>query len=106
MGEDVQKDIPAALQFLTAAAEQSNQYAQYTLGKLYLMGKDIPRNKESAVRWFTLYALLSDAETEGENPYTIHQCGTSQRAFHNRSAGNPIYRPRQSPLATHQRKNP
>ena len=56
MGEDVQKDIPAALQFLTAAAEQGNQYAQYTLGKLYLMGKDIPRNKESAVRWFTLSA--------------------------------------------------
>ena len=56
MGEDVQKDITAALQFLTAAAEQGNQYAQYTLGKLYLMGKDIPRNKESAVRWFTLSA--------------------------------------------------
>ena len=56
IGEDVQKDIPAALQFLTAAAEQGNQYAQYTLGKLYLMGKDVPKNKETAVRWFTLSA--------------------------------------------------
>lgn len=59
IGEDVQKDIPAALQFLTAATEQGNQYAQYTLGKLYLMGKDVPKDKESAVRWFTLSAAQS-----------------------------------------------
>jgi len=56
MGEDVPKDVQAALGFLTAAAEQGNQYAQYTLGKLYLMGKDVPKDKEAAVRWFTLSA--------------------------------------------------
>ena len=71
MGEDVPKDIPTALQFLMAAAEhkvncsegaregglgRGNQYAQYTLGKLYLMGKDAPKDKEAAVRWFTLSA--------------------------------------------------
>ena len=36
--EDMPKDVEAALRHLNAAAEQGNQYAQYTLGKLYLDG--------------------------------------------------------------------
>lgn len=55
-GEDVPKDMEAALRYLTAAAGQGNQYAQYLLGKLYLMGKDVPKDKATAVRWFTLSA--------------------------------------------------
>ena len=45
-----------AVRWLTESAEQGNQYAQYALGKLYLLGKDIPQDRESAVRWFTLAA--------------------------------------------------
>ena len=32
-----------------AAAEKGNPYAQYSLGKLYLCGKDVPRDREKAV---------------------------------------------------------
>ena len=53
LGEDVPKDVDAAIRWLTASAEQGNQYAQYALGKLYLAGRDVPRDREAAVRWLT-----------------------------------------------------
>ncbi len=34
------------------SAEQGNQYAQYTLGKLYLTGEDVTQDREQAWRWF------------------------------------------------------
>ena len=37
-----------AIRWLTDAADQNNQYAQYVLGKLYLCGHEIPRDKEKA----------------------------------------------------------
>ena len=36
--------------------EQGNQYAQYALGKLFLIGKEVPQDPEAAVRWFALSA--------------------------------------------------
>ena len=36
------------------AAETGLDCAQYALGKLYLMGRYIPQDRESAVHWFTL----------------------------------------------------
>ena len=36
---------------LTASAEQGNQYAQYALGKLYLLCHDVKRDKEIAEHW-------------------------------------------------------
>ena len=36
----------AAVRWLTASAEQGSQYAQYALGKLYLMGEEIPEDRE------------------------------------------------------------
>lgn len=56
LGEDVPKDIPAALIYLEAAATQGNQFAQYTLGKLYLLGRDVERDREQAKKWLTLSA--------------------------------------------------
>lgn len=56
LGEDVPKDIDAAINRLKASAEQGNQYAQYVLGKLYLIGQEVPRDREAAVHWFTLSA--------------------------------------------------
>ena len=38
--------------YLSDAAQEGNQYAQYTLGKLYLTGKDVARDREQAYRWF------------------------------------------------------
>ena len=34
-------------------AEQNNQFAQYTLGKLYLLGKEMPKDRKAAVYWLT-----------------------------------------------------
>lgn len=56
LGEDVPKDVDAAIRWLTASVEQGNQYAQYALGKLYLAGRDIPRDRDAAIRWLTLSA--------------------------------------------------
>jgi len=44
--------VPRALEYLTASAERGNQYAQYTLGKLYLMGGEVKQDREQAYRWF------------------------------------------------------
>lgn len=51
-GEEVPKDVPKAIGYLTTSAERGNQYAQYALGKLYLTGRDVPRDREAARRWF------------------------------------------------------
>lgn len=37
-GESVTKDVAKALEYLTAAVGQENPFAQYTLGKLHLLG--------------------------------------------------------------------
>ena len=39
--------------YLTAAARQGNPFAQYTLGKLYLLGRDVEQDREQARDWFT-----------------------------------------------------
>ena len=41
------------MEWFTRSAKQGNPYAQYLLGKLYLMGKDVPRDEEQAVQWLT-----------------------------------------------------
>ena len=53
-----QKETAEAIQWLTVSAEQGNQFAQYALGKLYLLGKEdgIERSRETAVYWLTLAA--------------------------------------------------
>ena len=48
--------INQAMDWLTHAAESGLDNAQYALGKLYLLGKDVPQDRESAVCWFTLAA--------------------------------------------------
>ena len=52
-GEDVPKDTDRAIRWLTASAEQGNQYAQYALGKLYLLGQDVPQDRDAALKWFS-----------------------------------------------------
>ena len=61
-GALVPKDVPKALEYLTASAKEGNPLAQYTLGKLYLMGKDVERDLEEAYRWF-------QASAQQGNPY-------------------------------------
>ena len=40
------------MRLLTASADQENQYSQYQLGKLYLLGHEVERDEEAAVEWF------------------------------------------------------
>lgn len=48
--------MPKALEYLNEAAGRGNQFAQYTLGKLYLMGREVPQDKGPAERWLKLSA--------------------------------------------------
>ena len=41
-----------AVEYLTASAEQGNQYAQYTLGKLCLTGRDVKQDRERTWTYF------------------------------------------------------
>jgi len=52
-GQEVPKDVPKAIGYLTASAESGNQYAQYTLGKLHLMGQEVEQDRKLALYWFT-----------------------------------------------------
>ena len=36
--------------------QQGNQFAQYALGKLYLLGKEVPQDRDAAGRWLSLAA--------------------------------------------------
>lgn len=55
-GKQVPKDVPKALEYLTASAKEGSPFTQYTLGKLYLMGKDVKPDREEAYRWFEMSA--------------------------------------------------
>ena len=73
-GELVSKDVPKALEYLTASAGQGSPFAQYILGKLYLMGKEVEQDREKAYRWFEMAA-------EQGNPYArffLEHAGESQ----------------------------
>ena len=44
-------NIPArAVEWFAKSAEGGNPYAQYMLGKLYLAGKEVPRDEEKAAQ--------------------------------------------------------
>ena len=44
------------MHYLNESAAAGNQYAQYVLGKLYLVGKEVEQDKEKAYAYFTLAA--------------------------------------------------
>lgn len=46
------KDVDAAIQLLKGSATQGNSFAQYTLGKLYLLGQEVQADREEALRYF------------------------------------------------------
>ena len=52
----ISKDIAKAAAHLRQAAEQSNPYAQYLLGKICLTGEGIPRNDDEAQHWLFIAA--------------------------------------------------
>ena len=50
------EEISQAVERLIKLAEAGSAPAQYALGKLYLLGRDISQDKDAAVRRFTLAA--------------------------------------------------
>lgn len=62
------KNIPAAVQYLTLAADQKNELAAYRLGRLYLMGEDLPKNIERALHYL-------DMAAEAGNQYAQYVLG-------------------------------
>ena len=55
-------------ELLTKAAESNNSFAQYRLGKCYLLGKGLPKDVETAVEWLT-------ASAEQGNQYAQYALG-------------------------------
>ena len=62
--------METAVHYLGLCAEKGNQYAQYVLGKLYLCGRDVSRDREKAVEYLT-------ASAEQGNLYASFFTGTS-----------------------------
>lgn len=67
-GTEVDKDIDAAVHWLSKAVEQDNEYAQYTLGILYLSGEEVTLDSEKGE------TLLQRSAEQG-NPYAMYRYG-------------------------------
>ena len=73
-------DIPKAISMFELAAEQSNSYAEYQLGKLYCFGQGVPQNLEVGTDWLRASAShgnASAADLLGKVQNHIHRQTTS-----------------------------
>src|SRR5262247_4010025 len=52
-----QQDYATALQDATALAEQGRAEAQVLLGRMYLTGRGVPRDPDTALKWFKAAAV-------------------------------------------------
>lgn len=83
-------DIKRAINFLEIASDSGNQFAQYMLGKLYLLGKYMSEDKETAKIYFTLSAEQGNeyAKFFLENMDRFHNpsvCLVASRMLHHMS---------------------
>ena len=67
-GENVEKNVTVALNWLQTAANQNDSYTQIILGDMYLRGDDISKNIQEAIRWYLLAA-------ENGNPIAQYKLG-------------------------------
>ncbi|MFQ9704479.1 MAG: tetratricopeptide repeat protein [Enterocloster clostridioformis] len=49
-GEDIPKDVEAAIRWPSFSSDSGNAYAQYALGKVFLAGEDVPKDVRKAVQ--------------------------------------------------------
>ena len=82
--EGVPKDIDAAIHLLKDSAAQGNQFAQYTLGKFYLLGQEVQADREEALRYFAQAAAQGNTYAQ----YFIDH----QEDFSSAAAGTAILR--------------
>lgn len=83
-------DIKRAINFLEIASDSGNQFAQYMLGKLYLLGRYVSEDKEMAKKYFTLSAEQGNeyAKFYLENMDKFHNpsvCLVASRMLHHMS---------------------
>ncbi len=53
---EVSKDKEKAVRLLRQSALQGNEYAQYRLGSVYLLGEEVPQDLEETVNWLEMSA--------------------------------------------------
>src|SRR5215468_11218947 len=56
-----QEDYATALQDATALAEQGHAAAQVLLGRMYLTGRGVPKEPDTALKWFKAAAVQGNA---------------------------------------------
>src|SRR5215469_10939351 len=57
-----EKNYDAALRESRPLAEQGNAEAQVLVGKMYMMGQGIPRDRDQALKWFRAAAEQGNAD--------------------------------------------
>lgn len=85
-----EEDIQKAVKFLELVSDNGNQFAQYMLGKLYLLGKYVKEDKEMAQKYFNLSAEQGNeyAKFYLENMDKFHNpsvCLVASRMLHHMS---------------------
>ena len=89
--ENLEKeDIKRSVKFLEIASDNGNQFAQYMMGKLYLLGKYVTEDKEMAKKYFNLSAERGNeyAKFYLENMDKYHNpsiCLVASRVLHHMS---------------------
>ena len=89
--ENLEKeDIKSSVKFLEIASDNGNQFAQYMMGKLYLLGKYVTEDKEMAKKYFNLSAEQGNeyAKFYLENMDKFHNpsiCLVASRMLHHMS---------------------
>ncbi|SHJ74822.1 hypothetical protein SAMN02745248_00825 [Hathewaya proteolytica DSM 3090] len=89
--ENLEKeDIKRSVKFLEIASDNGNQFAQYMMGKLYLLGKYVTEDKEMAKKCFNLSAEQGNeyAKFYLENMDKFHNpsiCLVASRMLHHMS---------------------
>ena len=54
----IPQNINKAISYLDRAAEDGNPFTQYALGKVYLLGKDVPRDEKRGIEYLQRAADL------------------------------------------------
>ena len=52
----MEKNVEFAIRYLEESSGAGNQYAQYVLGKVYLMGREVEQDRQKAYEYFRLAA--------------------------------------------------
>ena len=85
-----EENIKRAIKFLEIASDHGNQFAQYMLGKLYLLGKYVTEDKEMAKKYFNLSAEQGNEYAKFflenmDRSHNLSVCLVASRMFHHMS---------------------